>query len=112
MKVPGVLKTTTLKVTKARAIVKAPKVKLKYKRTRYFKVTVKHKTTKNAMGGIKLKLKVYTGKKFKTYTVKTNKKGVAKFNTKRLKYGKHKVKVLSGNKNVVFSAKKSVIRIR
>lgn len=112
VKVPGVLKTTTLKVTKARAIVKAPKVKLKYKRTRYFKVTVKHKTTKKAMGGIKLKLKVYTGKKFKTYTVKTNKKGVAKFNTKRLKYGKHKVKVLSGNKNVVFSAKKSVIRIR
>ena len=63
------------------------------------------------MSGIKLKLRIYTGKKYKTYTVKTNKKGVAKFNTKKLKRGKHKVKILSGNKNVVVS-KKSSIRIR
>ena len=111
VKVPGVLKTTTLNVKKAKAIVKAPKVKFKHKKSKYFKVTLKHKTTKKAMGGIKLKLKVYTGKKFKTYTVKTNKNGVAKFNTKKLKYGKHKVKIMSGNKNVIVS-KKSMIRIR
>ena len=73
IKVPGVLKTSTLKVKKAKTIVKAPKVKYRYKRTRYFKVTVKHKTTKKAMSGIKLKLKVYTRKKYKTYTIKTNK---------------------------------------
>lgn len=111
VKIPGVLKTTSLKVKKAKAIVKAPKVKFKYKKSKYFKITLKHKTTKKAMGGIKLKLKIYTGKKFKTYTVKTNKKGVAKFNTKKLKYGKHRVKIMSGNKNVILS-KKSMIRIR
>lgn len=111
IKVPGVLKTSTLKVKKAKTIVKAPKVKYRYKRTRYFKVTVKHKTTKKAMSGIKLKLKVYTRKKYKTYTIKTNKKGVAKFNTKKLRWGKHKVKISSANKNVVVS-KKSSIRIR
>lgn len=111
VKVPGVLTTTTLTVKKTKAIVKAPKVKFKYKKSKYFKVTLKHKSTKKPMTGIKLKLKVYTGKKYKTYTVKTNKKGVAKFNTKRLSYGKHKVKVISGNKNVILS-KKSVIRIR
>lgn len=111
VKIPGVLKTTSLKVTKAKAIVKAPKVKFKYKKSKYFKVTLKHKTTKKVMGGIKLKLKVFTGKKFKTYTVKTNKKGVAKFNTKKLKYGKHRVKIMSGNKNVILS-KKSMIIIR
>ena len=111
VKVPGVLKTTTLKVTKAKAIVKAPKVKFKHKKSKYFKVTLKHKTTKKPMSGIKVKLKIYTCKKFKTYTVKTNKKGVAKFNTKKLKYGKHRVKIMSGNKNVIVS-KKSVIRIR
>ena len=111
VKISGVLKTTTLKVTKAKASVKAPKVKFGYKKSKYFKVTVKNKKTKKAIGGIKLKLKVYTGKKFKTYTVKTNKKGVAKFNTKKLKYGKHKVKILSGNKNVILS-KNSMIRIR
>ena len=111
VKVPGALKTTTLKVTRAKAIVKAPKVKFKHKKSKYFKVTLKHKTTKKPMSGIKVKLKIYTGKKFKTYTVKTNKKGVAKFNTKKLKYGKHRVKIMSGNKNVIVS-KKSVIRIR
>lgn len=111
VKVPGVLTTTTLKVKKTKAIVKAPKVKFKYKKSKYFKVTLKHKSTKKPMSGIKLKLKVYTGKKYKTYKVKTNKKGVAKFNTKKLSYGKHNVKVMSGNKNVILS-KKSVIRIR
>ena len=111
VKVPGVLTTTTLKVKKTKAIVKAPKVKFKYKKSKYFKVTLKHKGTKKPMRGIKLKLKIYIGKKYKTYTVKTNKKGVAKFNTKKLSYGKHKVKVMSGNKNVILS-KKSVIRIR
>ena len=111
VKVPDVLTTTTLKVKKTKAIVKAPKVKFKYKKSKYFKVTLKHKSTKKPMSGIKLKLKIYTGKKYKTYTVKTNKKGVAKFNTKRLSYGKHNVKVMSGNKNVILS-KKSVIRIR
>ena len=111
IKVPGVLTTTTLKVKKTKAIVKAPKVKFKYKKSKYFKVAIKHKSTKKPLSGIKLKLKVYTGKKYKTYTVKTNKKGVAKFNTKRLSYGKHNVKVMSGNKNVIIS-KKSVIRIR
>ena len=111
IKVPGVLTTTTLKVKKTKAIVNAPKVKFKYKKSNYFKVALKHKSTKKPMSGIKLKLKVYTGKKYKTYAVKTNKKGVAKFNTKKLSYGKHNVKVMSGNKNVILS-KKSVIRIR
>ncbi len=111
IKVPVVLTKTTLEVKKTKAIVKAPKVKFKYKKSKYFKVTLKHKSTKKPMSGIKLKLKVYTGKKYKTYTVKTNKKGVAKFNTKKLSYGKHNVKVMSGNKNVIVS-KKSVIRIR
>ena len=110
VKVPGALTTTTLTVKKTKAIVKAPKVKFKYKKSKYFKVTLKHKSTKKPMAGIKLKLKVYTGKKYKAYSVKTNKKGVAKFNTKRLGYGKHNVKVMSGNKNVILS-KKSVIRI-
>ena len=107
----GVLKKTTLKVTKIKPIVKAPKVKFRYKKSKYFKVTLKQRSTKKPIAGIKLKLRVYTGKKFKTYAVKTNKKGVAKFNTKKLKRGMHKVKILSGNKNVILS-KTSSIRIR
>ena len=46
---------------------KAPKVKFKYKKSKYFKVSLKHKSTKKPMSGIKLKLKIYTGKKYKEY---------------------------------------------
>lgn len=102
---------TTVKITKAKTVVTAPKVTAKYKKSKYFKVTVKNKVSKKAASKIKVKIKVYTGKKYKTYTVKTNKKGVAKLNTKKLKRGKHKVVISSGNSNYIIS-KKSSIRIK
>ncbi len=101
----------TVKITKAKTIVKAPKVTARYKKSKYFKVTVKNKASNKAAAKIKVKIKVYTGKKYKTYTVKTDKKGVAKINTKKLKRGKHKVVISSGNSNYIIS-KKSSIRIR
>lgn len=101
----------TVKITKAKTIVKAPKVTAKYKKSKYFKVTIKNKASNKAAAKIKVKIKVYTGKKYKTYTVKTDKKGVAKINTKKLKRGKHKVVISSGNSNYIIS-KKSSIRIK
>ncbi|MBR4446964.1 hypothetical protein [Methanobrevibacter sp.] len=103
--------TINTKISKAKTIVKAPKVTAKYKKSKYFKVTVKNKATKKAVKKLKLKVKVYTGKKYKTYTIKTNKKGVAKLNTKKLNRGKHKVKITSKNKNYKIS-KKSKIKIK
>ena len=91
--------------------VKAPKVSFKYKKSKYFKVTIKHKKTKKPIKGLKIKLKVYTGKKYKVYKIKTNKKGVAKLKTKKLKCGKHKVIITSLNKNYVIN-KKSLIKIK
>ena len=104
-------KSSVVKISKAKTIVKAPKVKRKYRKNRYFYVSVKLKSNKKQVKGLKLKLRVYTGKKYKTYKVKTNKKGVAKLNTKKLRRGKHKVVILSGNKNYIVS-KKSKITIR
>ena len=103
--------TSSIKVAKAKTTVSAPKVTAKVKKSKYFKVTVKNKATKKVVKNIKVKVKVYTGKKFKTYTVKTNSKGLAKLNTKSLKVGKHKVVVSSGNSKYVISAK-SVITIK
>lgn len=104
-------KTSSIKINKAKTTVKAPKVTGKYKKSKYFKVTIKNKVTKKAVSKIKVKIKVYTGKKFKTYTVKTNKKGIAKINIKKLKKGTHKVVIKSGNKNYIIS-KKSSIKIK
>lgn len=101
----------TVKIKKMPTIVKAPKITAKYKKTKYFKVSIKKKSNKKALKKIKLKLKVYTGQKYKIYTVKTNKKGVAKFNTKKLKKGIHKVEILTNNK-IYEVNKKSQIKIK
>lgn len=93
--------------TASATIVKAPTVTAYYKDNAYFKVTV----TKNgkAVKNLKLKLKVYTGEKAKTYTVKTNSKGVASFKTNQLSIGTHKVVIQSGNKNYKISKTSKII---
>lgn len=111
LKILSVEEIDIVLIYQASPTVKAPKVKFKYKKSKYFKVTVKNKKTKKGINKLKIKLKVYTGKKYKIYKIKTNKKGVAKFNTKKLKRGKHKVIITSANKNY-YIYKKSLIRIR
>ncbi len=96
-------------IKKASTSIKAPKVTAKYKKSKYFKITVK--SNKKIVKSLKLKVKVYTGKKYKTYNLKTNKKGIAALNTKKLKIGKHRVVITSGNSNYQVSAK-SFITIR
>ena len=61
---------------------------------------------------VKVKVKVYTGKKAKTYKVKTNAKGVAKLSVKKLKVGKHKVVITSGDKYVTAKKAKTTIKIK
>ena len=45
------------------------------------------------MAGIKVTVKIFTGKNSKSYSLKTNKNGVIKINTKSLKKGSHKVTI-------------------
>ena len=107
--VAGNLKTKhKINVVVPKLVVKAPKVTAYHKSKKYFKVTVKKG---KAIKGLKIKLRVYTGKKYKTYTIKTNSKGVAKFNTKKLKVGSHKVVVISKKKGYKFK-KTSKIKIK
>ena len=100
--------TSTIKVSKAKTTVKAPKVTVKAKKSKFFKVTVKNQATKKAVSNLKIALKIYTGKKYKTYTVKTNSKGVAQFNTKSLSIGSHRVVVSSGDNKYTVSAKSTI----
>ena len=74
------------------------KLSTSYASGKYFTVKVKNMYTKHLMKGVKLKLKVYTGKSYKTYSVATDSKGVAKFDVSKLSIGTHKVTVNNANK--------------
>ena len=103
--------TSKIIVKKAPAKLTPKKLTAKKGKSTYFKVTVKNTKTKKVISGVKVKIKVYTGKKYKTYTVKTNSKGIAQINVKSLKVGTHKVVVTSANKYVTAKTAKSTIKI-
>ena len=114
----GDSKAYTAKMLTSKIVVKKAPTKLIPKKltakkgaTKYFKVTVKNTKTKKVIAGVKVTIKVYTGKKYKIYTKKTNKNGIAKLNVKSLKVGTHKVVVTSGNKYCVAKTAKSTIKI-
>ena len=103
--------TSKIVIKKAPAKLTPKKLTAKKGAKKYFKVTVKNKKTKKVIKGVKIKIKVYTGKKAKTFTAKTNAKGIAKILTNKLKVGKHKVVVASANKYVTAKKAKSTIKI-
>ena len=90
---------------KVKTKVVAPKITAKYKKTKYFKITVKQLTKEPLNPKVKVKVKI--GKK--TYNLKTDSKGVIKFNTKSLKVGKYAVKITSGDSNVSINGKSAII---
>jgi hypothetical protein len=95
----------SITVSKAKTTITAPKVTGKFKKSKYFKVTVKDKTTKKVVKDIKVKIKV--GKK--TFNVKTNSKGVAQINTKSLAIGTHNVVISSGDSGYLMSSKSTIV---
>ena len=94
------------KLIKTFTIVSAPKLTKHVNESKTFDITVKNKKTKKPIANIILKIKILK----KVYTVKTDSKGIAKFNTKRLGIGSHSLTIYSGNINYYVSAK-SRIRI-
>lgn len=97
-------KAITRQIKVAKHPVRFAPVALKVKKGKYFKVKVISKKTKKTLSSVKVKIRVYTGKKFKTYTKKTNKKGIASLKISQ-KVGKHKV-VIMNVATKLYSAKK------
>ena len=93
--------TRTIKVSKSP--IKMAPTSLKVNKGTYFKVKVTSTKTKKVLSSVKVKVKVYTGKKYKTYTIKTNSKGIASLKISQ-SVGKHKV-VLSPGSPTYYSAK-------
>ena len=85
--------------------VSTPDLGYVYKKNSYMKITINDKTTKKPIKNLKIKVKVYTKKKFKTYTLKTDDNGIAKLSTKKLKLGSHKFIITSANSNYKVSKK-------
>ena len=109
--VTGKAKVNKIIIKKAGLKVNAPNSVNCYKQNDKYKVKVTNKVSGNGVKGIKVTMKVYTGKKFKTITVKTNSKGVASFNTKSLSKTSHKV-VVSAKANKFYKSAKSQGSVR
>lgn len=105
------------KVTSKFVVQKAPtkltptKLTAKKGEKKYFQVKVTNSKTKTVTKGVKVTIKVRTGSTTKSYTVKTDSKGIAKICTNKLTVGTHSVSVTSADKNCVASKATSSIKI-
>lgn len=84
-----IIKNNSLKVYKAKI---TTKITTKKKTT-----TITIKSYKKPVMNLKIKLKVFTGKKYKIFNLKTNKNG--QIFIKNLKKGLHKIEITTTNKN-------------
>ena len=77
-------------VEKTQATLKASKLTVAHKKSTKWSIKLTDSSGKG-ISGKNILLKIYTGKKYKTATVKTDANGVAKYNTKKLSAGTHKI---------------------
>lgn len=90
--------------------VSAPAGTVMYKDNHYYEITVKNSYVA-PVKKLVLKVKVYTGKKYNTYSIKTDSKGIAKLQTRNLKLGTHKISITTKNKDYKVS-KSSKITVK
>lgn len=95
---PAKTTSTTTKTVK-KTTVSTPDTCFMFKRNSVFKIKIKDKETNKTIKKLKISFKIKDGKKTKTYTLKTNNKGVATFKTRKLSKGYHKFTITSKNSN-------------
>ena len=97
------------KLIKTKTIVSARNVSVKYNQSSYFKLTLKDKTTKRVLKKVKINLRLINGNEIRDYFVRTDKNGIARFNTKVLEAGNYKVLIKPGNNRYMISAKSNIL---
>ena len=105
--------TETVRVTvkKATAVIKASKITVAYKKGGEWTIKFIDSKSGKAIKNMKVTLKVYTGKKFKTVNLKTDSKGEATYQTKKLSKGNHKVVVSATDGRYNFNSYSSSIKV-
>ena len=101
----------TITVKKATATIKASKITVALKKGTLWTIKLVDAKTGKAISKMKLTLKVYTGKKYKTVTVTTNSNGVASYKTSSLSKGTHKIVVSGSNAGYTFNTLTSSINV-
>ena len=105
------MKYSSIKISRAKLKISAPKITGYYKESKRYKIAVKNRESKKPMKSIKVMIKVFTGKKYKKYSLKTDKKGIVSFNMKSLPKGKHKVVInIKSNSKVKSAVLKTYIK--
>lgn len=101
----------TITVKKSTAAISASKVTVALKKSTLWSIKLVDSKTKKPIVGMKLTLKVYTGKKYKTVHVTTNSKGIASYQTKNLAQGSHNIVVSGSHSGYSFNTLKSSIKV-
>ena len=97
-------------VTKNTAKITAKSKNFAYKSGVKWAITLKD-ASNSPISGMKVAIKVFTGKKAKTYSATTNSKGVANFDASKLSVGKHKVILSVSHKGYTNKAVTSSVKI-
>jgi hypothetical protein len=89
----GRSKISYLIIKQAKMSVYAPETINVYRQSDNYTVIVYNNYSLRVVKNAKVTMKVFTGRKYKTFTARTDEYGLARFNTKSLRKGKHKVAV-------------------
>ena len=105
------MKYSSIKISMAKLKISAPKITAYYKESKKYNIAIKNRESKKPMKNIKVMIKVFTGKKYKKYSLKTDKKGIVGFNMKSLSKGKHNVVInIKSNSKVKSAVLKTYIK--
>ena len=102
----------SVNVVAAPCTVSFNKVTMTYSCLNSVKGYVTNSKTKSPVSGTRIKIKVYTGKSYRTYTPKLGDDGSFTINTAKLAAGKHTVEITSNDKNIKMSKFTSSINVK
>lgn len=105
------IKLGLFKVTKKSVKIKPTALTTVYNSGKTFKIKVLDSSNK-PVKGVELRLKVYTGKKYKTKYVTTNANGIATYKASTLSKGTHKIVISAVNAKATSKNSKVVIKPR